>query len=190
MELIFTDPHYDDYHNGSSGRLVSKLKGALAEFDQNVGVIEADIGRGADWPVALVELFQSMDWPTAASTVGPISLYFLGERIKKNGEAWLEMARALKRLLRKHHPSRIDEKAALLIVIEQLAEQSVDITKAEISVQVITQVTLPHGKRTLDRRPEAVYILTVGLDGESYLFAVESNGCVALSKHFSEPMIR
>jgi hypothetical protein len=189
MELIFADPYYDS-DEAASGRFVAELKAALAEFDQNVEVIEADIGRGADWPVALVELFQSVDWPTVASTVGPISLYFLGERIKKNGEAWLEMARGLKRLLSKHRPSRIDEKAALLIVIEKLAGQGVPLTHAEISVQVITQVTIPHGKRTLDRRPEAVYIISVGLDGESYLFAVESNGDVALSKYFAEPRLR
>ena len=125
-----------------------------------------------------------------ASTVGPISLYFLGERVKNNGEAWLEMARGLKRLLGKHRPTRIDEKAALLIVIEELAGQGVALTQAEISVQVITQVTIPHGKRTLDRRPEAVYVVAVGIDGESYLFAVESNGNVAMSKHFSEPRLR
>ena len=189
MELIFADPYYDSEEE-ESGRFISELKEALVEFDQNVEVIESDIGRGADWPVALVELFQSIDWPTVASTVGPISLYFLGERIKKNGEAWLEMARGLKRLLSKHRPSRIDEKAALLIVIEELAGQGVALTQAEISVQVITQVTITHGKKTLDRRPEAVYVVTVGLDGESYLFAVESNGNVALSKRFAEPTLR
>ena len=106
MELIFADPYYDSEEE-ESGRFIAELKEALVEFDQNVEVIESDIGRGADWPVALVELFQSIDWPTVASTVGPISLYFLGERIKKNGEAWLEMARGLKRLLSKHRPSRI-----------------------------------------------------------------------------------
>jgi len=189
MELIFADPYYDSKEE-ESGRFVAELKGALAEFDQNAEVIEADIGRGADWPVALVELFQSIDWPGVASTAGPISLYFLGERIKKNGEAWTEMARGLKRLLSKHRPTRIDEKAALLIVIEELAAQGVALTRAEISVQVIVQMTVPHGKRILDRRPAAVYVVTVGFDGESYLFAVESNGNVALSKHFSEPRLR
>jgi len=189
VELIFSDPYYDSEEE-KSGRYVAELKGVLSEFDQNVKVIEADIGRGADWPVALVELFHSIDWPTVASTAGPISLYFLGERIKKNGEAWLEMARGLKRLLAKHRPTRIDEKAALLIVIEELAGKGVALTQAEISVQVITQVTISHGKRLLDRRPEAVYTITVGLDGESYLFAIESNGDVALSKHFAAPRLR
>ena len=189
MELIFADPYYDSDEE-ESGRYVAELRGALLEFDQNVEVVEADIGRGADCPVALVELFQSIDWPKVASTAGPISLYFLGERVKKNGEAWLEMARALKRLVTKHRPTRIDEQAALLIVIEKLAGEGVALTRAEISVQVITQVTILHGKRALDRRPEAVYIVTVGLDGESYLFAIESNGNVALSKHFAEPRLR
>ena len=189
MELIYADPYYDSEEEGS-GRFVAELKRALAEFDPNMEVIEADIGCGADWPVALVTLFQSIDWPMVASTAGPISVYFLGERIKKNGEAWLAMAEGLKRLLGKHRPIRIDEKAALLIVIEELAGRGIALTQAEISVQVIKQITIPHGKRTLDRRPEAVYVVTVGLEGESYLFAVESDGNVVLSKHFAEPRLR
>ena len=189
MELIFADPYYGSEEE-SSGRFVAELKEALAEFDPNVDVVEADIGRGADWPVALATLFQSIDWPIVASTVGPISLFFLGERIKKNGEAWIEMARGLKLLLDKIRPTRIDEKAALLIVINDLAEREVDITQAEVSVQVLTLVTISHGRRSLDKRPEAVYTITVGLGGESYLFAIESNGNLALSKRFSEPRLK
>ena len=188
MELIFADPYYDS-EEYESGRYVAELKEALTEFDSNVEVFEADIGRGADWPVALVTLFQSIDWPTVVASVGPISVYFLGERIKKNGEAWLEMARGLKRLLSKCRPTRIDEKAALLIVIDELFELEVNLKQAEISIQVITLVTISHGTRSLDRRPEAVYVITVGLVGESYLYAVESNGNVALSKHHAEPRL-
>ena len=188
MELIFADPYYDSEEE-ELGRFAEELQEILQDFDQNVEVIDADIGRGADWPVALVEIFYSIDWPRVASTVGPISIYFLGDRIKKNGEAWFEMARGLKRLLSQHRPTRIDEKAALLIVIEELAGQGVALEQAEISVQVITQVTIPHGKRILDRRPEAIYVVTVGLVGESYLFTVEANGNVALSKHFAEPRL-
>lgn len=133
IELIFADPYYDSEME-ELDRFVAELKEALAEFDHDVMVFEADIGRGADRPVTLPELFQSIDWPTAASTVGPISLYFLGEKIKKNGEAWLQMASGLKRLVLKHRPTRIDEKAALLIAIASLADQGVAITQAEISV--------------------------------------------------------
>jgi hypothetical protein len=190
MELIFADPYYDSWEEWEPDRFVAELKRDLEEFDQNVVVIRADIGRGADWPVVLVELFHSIDGPKVAAAAGPISLYFLGDRIKKNGEAWLEMARMLKRIFSKRRPTRIDEKVALFMVIEELAAQGVPITQAEISVQVIPLVTIPYGKRTLDRRPEAVYVVTVGLDGRSYLFAVESNGNVACSMHFAEPMLR
>lgn len=189
MELVFADPYYDSKEE-EAGRFVAELTGALEEFDQNVEVIEADIGHGADWPVALVKLFESIDWPVVASAAGPISLYFLGERIKKNGEAWLEMARRLKRIFAEHQPTRIDEQAGLLMVVEELAQKGIDLAKVEISVQVLIQVEIPHGQSLLDKRPEAVYVVTVVLDGQSWVYAVDSHGDVTMRAHFAEPRLR
>lgn len=189
MDLIFSDPYYDSGEY-QPGRFARELSSELAETDPHVKVVETDIGRGADWPVALVTLFQSIDWPTVASAAAPITVYFLGERIKKNGEAWLEMARALKRLLRRRRPARIDEKAALLIVLEELTEQGVTLTDATISLQVIEHVAFPRGKGILDKRPDAVYLIGVALTGESYVYAVEAEGNVAWKKRFADPYSR
>ena len=169
MELIFADPYYDT-RDEETGRFVAELAGALEEFDQNAEVIEADIGLGADWPVALVKLFQPIAWPVVAFTAGPISFYFLGEKIKKNGEAWIEMARRLKRLFAKRQPARIDEQAALLIVLQELTQKGIGLGRSEVSVQVVMQGTIPHGLSSLDSRPEAVYVVTVVLDGESWVW--------------------
>lgn len=190
MELIYSDPYYGSGEE-EPGRFARELRAELATLDSAVHVREADIGRGADWPVVLVELFGSIDWPAVASVVaGPVAVFFLGEKIQKNTRAWLDMARRPKQLLAKRPVTRIDEQAALLLTLDELCDENVKLDRVEISVQVVELVTLASGKGTLDKRPEAVYLITVVSAGETRLFAIESNGNVAFKRRFAEPRLR
>jgi hypothetical protein len=189
VELIFADPYYDSPEE-ESGRFARELRAELAAFDPSVEVVEADIGRGADWPVVLAELFRTIDWPSVASTAGPIAVFFLGEKIQRNSRAWLEMAGQLKQLLIRRPATRIDEKAALLLVIDQLSNEKVSLSNVEVSVQVVEHVTLASGRGTLDKRSEAVYVIAVCGTGESRLFVVEADGTVALQSRYAERRLR
>ena len=79
MQLIFT--------NVSSN---NELQKKLEAYDSPSAIADVELGHGADFPGILVELFNNVDWKliTGGTAVG---LFFLGDKINKNIDAWLEV---------------------------------------------------------------------------------------------------
>lgn len=115
MELIFSDPYYDS-DAWEEGKYAIELTNQLSEFDENVEVIDTDIGQGADWPVVLAKIFSDVDWSIllTAAGAGAGGFFLLGEKINKNIDAWIEIGGKFKKLIEKCKPTRIDENGALL----------------------------------------------------------------------------
>jgi len=174
MELIFSDPYYDTDAWGE-GKYCAELARKLAEFDEGVVATETDIGHGADLPAVLVKIFTSVDWSSFLTIGAPAGLFLLGERINKNLDAWIEIAGKFKRLLETFRPTRIDENGALLLVFQELLELKVDVHDIHASVQVVQFTPVPWGKGTLDKRPDALYLVTARVPGKVYITGVKSN---------------
>src|SRR4030066_1329496 len=119
MELLFSDPYYGT-KDWREGRYASELTSVLAEFDPSNKATDANIGHGADWPVVLVDIFNQIDWSSFLTLAGASGLFLLGDKINKNIDAWIEIAKKLNKLIDKLHPARIDENAATIIVLNEL----------------------------------------------------------------------
>ena len=184
MELIFSDPYYDT-DAWEEGKYCAELAGTLAEFDEGVVAAETDIGHGADLPAVLVKIFTSVDWSSFLTVAAPGGLFLLGERINKNLDAWIEIARKFKRLLEKFQPTRIDENGALLLVLQEIFELKVDVQDISASVQVVEFTPVPWGKGTLDKRPDALYLVTTRIPGKVYVTGVKSNARIEFRHEYS-----
>jgi hypothetical protein len=174
MELIYSDPYYDT-DAWEEGKYCSELAEALSEFDKEVSTIETDVGHGADFPSVLVEVFKNIDWSSLLTVIGPGGLFLLGERINKNMDAWIEIVHKFKRLIDRFNPSRIDEKGSLLLVLKDLEVLGGNKGEIDVSAQVITFTPVPWGKGTLDKRPDALYIITVKIPSKVYVVGMKSN---------------
>lgn len=158
MELIFPDPYYDSEREGED--YAPALKTLLAPYDPQATVYGTDIGHGADNPSFLVQIFSSVDWSTLLSA-GAGTVFFLGKKINENIEAWLEIGEKVRTLVEKLLPSRIDELAAAVLVLKKLEEKLDKKNNLSITVQLVEFAPIPWGKYKLDKRPDALYLITV-----------------------------
>ena len=184
MEIIFNDPYYDSENEGKDFTL--ELKARLAPFDSEAGIFGTDIGHGADAPAYLVQLFTSVDWSTllTASGVGVGATFFLGKKINENIDAWLEIAGKVKKIIDTLSPSRIDEHAATLIALKELEGTIESMAEISIYLQLIEYSPVPWGKYKLDKRPDALYIVTVKSNRKAYIYGIKSNSNIVFSHEF------
>lgn len=183
MELIFADQYYDTAE-WEEGRFSNDLASQLAEFDKNVKTTDADIGHGASWPVVLVEIFKSVDWSTFLPVAGAGGLFLLGDQINKGIDGWIEIGKKVKKITEKYRPTRIDENAATLQVINELYEQELPLENLEISTQIVEFTTISWGKSKLYKRPDALYIITARLPDTVYIYGIKSDGKVQFKHEF------
>lgn len=184
MELIFTDIYYDT-EKWEEGRYCAELAGELFELDKDVVTIETDIGLGADFPSVLVDIFKNIDWPSLLTVVGPAGLFLFGKKINENIDAWIEISQKFKRVIRRFSPSRIDEKGSLLVVLSELPEFGKKGVELDVSVQVVEFMPIPRGKGTLDKRPDALYIITIKVPEKIYVIGVKSNNTTVFRHEYS-----
>lgn len=188
MELLFSNEYYDNVPEGADeekyvGRYAHELSASLSEFDGNVKSNDTNIGRGADWPVVLVEIFGNHNFLTAAGVSG---LFFLGEKINQNLDAWLEIAGKLGALFRKVKPVRIDENAAMLIALNDAAQSDDKFGIVDVSVQVVVFMPNPSGKYNLDKRPDALYLVKIDSVEKISVYGVKSNGSVEFKHEYAK----
>lgn len=175
MELLFGDPYYDS-KDWDPRQYATELAEVIADVDPNVRTVETNVGHGADFPSVLVEFLVGLDW---SAILGPVTagiLFFQGKRINENLDGWIDIAKKIKSLIKRLTPTRLDEKAAVLLVLDRLAEAGEDLGDLEISTNVIVLLPGPTGEGTLDKRPDAVYSISVEARLKAWLFVIKSDG--------------
>ncbi len=183
MELIFSDRYYDSAE-WEEGKYAKELATELSEVDQNVKTATADIGHGADWPVVLVQIFNNIDWGSFLAVAGPSGLFLLGDQINRNLDGWIEIGKKFKRLVEKFHPTRIDENAATLMALNDVVENAGKPIEFSASLQIVEFTPLPRGKGKLDKRPDALYLITVRIPNKVFVYGVKSNGKMVFKHEF------
>lgn len=185
MELLFRDETYPE--DGDFDVFLKELKADLLQIDSEVSLRSANIGKGADYPVVLAQIFASFSWPSAAVIAGPVAFFFLGKRIKENADAWIDLAKRFSELLKKRKPLRLDAKGSFLIALDILRNENFPISDFDVSIQTLEHVDLGSMIRTignLDRNPDATYQITFYRHGESHTFVIESTGEILFRRHF------
>ena len=171
LEVLFPDAYYDSEREEED--YSPELRALLSEFDEGARVYRANTGHGADFPSFIVQLFQDIDWKTlAAGSAG--GLFLLGEKIEKNLDAWLRLASRFRKLVAKVKPMRIDEYGATLCVLDKLRGAQKVEGSFRVTVQIIVAQPGPCGHFRLDRRPDAVYIVTVETGTRIHIVGVKS----------------
>ena len=182
MEILFTDPYYDSEtpEKDYSPELIE----LLSPFNTDISIHNTDVGHGADCPAYLAQVFTSIDWSTFLTASGAGATFLLGKKINENIDAWIEIAGKVKMLIGKLTPYRIDENAATLLALSDLQEQSSLKGKIDISVQLIEYSPVPWGKFKLDKRPDALYVITVNTGERAHIYGIKSNAKTAFNHEF------
>ncbi len=189
MELLYSDPYYDS-EDWNPDRYPAELKAAVAGLDPKAGVSKTDVGHGADFPCVLVELLADLDWKSLIAPVAVGSLFFKGKAIQENLEAWVALGKKLLGLFRRMKPTRIDEKAAVLLVLNSIVETGIDLGQLALSVQVVQLMHGPAGIGTLDKRPDAIYLITASTGKAVRVTIIKSDGKELYSEDYSKDLLR
>jgi hypothetical protein len=191
MELLFGDRYYGT-EEWVEGRFLIEIVNNLKEMDPDVYAIETDIGHGADFPSVLIQLFSTIDISSVLTTGGIGAIVLGGEKINKSIDGWLEVGIKLKNIFNKITPSRIDENAALLLVLNDIFSKSYIITidqLSNISTQVIELTPVSWGKGVLDKRPDCLYIITIKLIDRIFVYGIRSSSSIDFIKEYSSEWI-
>lgn len=183
MELIYSDPYYDK-EEWEDGRFYSELIRNLSEFDADVKGDQIDIGHGADCPAILIKIFNEVNWDSFLIASGA-GIFFLGEKIHKNLEAWLCIFEKIRKVIEKFHPSRIDENVAVLMAIKDFVKNGGHISELILSLQIIEFSPLKGcDLDKLCHRPDALYLITIKTSEKALVYGIKSNGRIEFSHSF------
>ncbi|ABE55533.1 hypothetical protein Sden_2253 [Shewanella denitrificans OS217] len=184
MQLIFSDPYYDT-KKWDEAVFSNEIKNSLIQvIDEDLNVHYSNIGHGADCPSILVELFNSIDWKAIAGT-SLVGAFLLGEKINKNLDAWTAIGKKVNAIIKKFNPARIDEKAALAWVINDLAEKGQVQGIIELNIQVVPFTSGPcKTKLQLESQPDNLYVISVKLKNNVFVYGLKSNTKLEFLKEF------
>lgn len=187
MELLFTDKYYDSgvYE---TGRYADELKKILQAVDIDVSATDTNIGHGADLPTVLVQIFKGLDITTVLTAGGLGAIILGGDKVSKSIDGWLAAAKNLKTLFEQIYPSRIDENAALLLAIDDLHARKLNLTAEHlinISTQVIELTPVTWGQGILDKRPDCIYVFTIKLVEQVFIYGIKSDATIDFIKEYS-----
>lgn len=173
MELIYSDVLYDS-SEWKEGKYSKELLSHIINFDPEASVTDINIGHGADWPVVLVEIYKGIDWSQLFTIVGAGGVFLMGKQINENIDSWIEIGKKFGKLIEKIKPAKVDEKAAALLIINNLQKQNL-LNGASISIQVVEFKPVEWGKSILGKRPDSLYIITVRTENKTLIYGMKSN---------------
>ncbi|MDQ2046132.1 hypothetical protein NRL14_20800 [Pseudoalteromonas sp. 20-92] len=184
MQLIFSDPYYDN-ENWDEAVFSNEIKNSLTQvLDEAPSIHYSNIGHGADCPSVLVELFNTIDWKTIAGT-SLVGTFLLGDKINKNLDAWTSIGEKLSAIINKLKPARIDEKAALAWVVNDLAEKGKIHGVIELNIQVIPFTNGPcKTELQLESQPDSLYLISAKLVDNVFVYGLKSNSKLEFLKEF------
>jgi len=184
MQFIFSDPYYDS-EDWDEKKYLNEVTDLLCSFDSSLVVEYANIGHGADWPGVLVELFNHVDWKIliGGSAAGT---FLLGDKINKNLDAWVSIFNKTAQLIKKIKPTRIDEQASLVLVLNSMVEKGYDISSIEINLQVTPFTKGPcRSNLKLETTPDALYLITIKTNDKVFVVGMKSNSKIEFEHEFS-----
>jgi hypothetical protein len=183
MELIYSDPYYDQ-EVWEEGRFYRELIHNLLEFDADVQGYEINIGHGADWPAVLIKIFNEVNWDSFLIASG-VGVFFLGDKINKNLEAWLCIREKIQKVIVKLRPSRIDENFAALMAINDFIKNGGNSSELSLTLQIIEFSPLSGSNEgKLCYRPDALYLITIKTAGKALVYGIKSNGKLEFKYYF------
>lgn len=185
MELIFVDEYYDS-PDFKQGLFLKDLKNELIEFDNELIAIDGDIGHGADWPVVLIDLFNEIDWSSVLKAGAVPTMFFFGKKINENLDAWIEIGRKLKRLFKKKQPIRLDEKAALLLVLHDLKDNNHDLNELVISLRIHSYNGDFDINEKLLNRPDSLYVFDIITAQSYFIYGIKSDGIISFKQKYGK----
>lgn len=187
MQLIFGDPYYDtDGYEENPTRYLTELEVKLKEFDENVILKESDIGHGADYPTvtAILDIINIMKEHPFISTADV--LFFNGERINKNIDGWLGILKKINLLIEKIKPYRIDEHAALVVALNKIIieKHGEDLSELSAELKIIDFGNNEEINEGFEKRPEALYLITIKAQERIYIVGIKSNGKIEFTHDY------
>lgn len=185
MELIFVDEYYDS-PDFKQGLFLKDLKNELIEFDNELIAIDGDIGHGADWPVVIIEIFNEIDWSSVLKAGAVPTMFFFGKKINENLDAWIEIGKKLKRLFKKKKPIRLDEKAALLLVLHDLKDNNHDLNELEISLRIHSYNSDFDINEKLLNRPDSLYVFDIITAQSYFIYGIKYDGIISFKHKYGK----
>lgn len=88
---------------------LDEIIGELQEIDNNVEIVEINLGRGADWVLILATL--------SAIT----NVIALGDKLEKCIEGWIKIGKRISKIFKKSDRVYLDETAAKIIAITHIS---------------------------------------------------------------------
>ena len=184
MEIIFNDQSYEGQI--SEKEFIKEFEKDIKEFDKNAKWKNADIGRGADWPVILA-IYSSV-----LATITAISLLLAFAKKFKNHFLKVEY---------KYGRLRISEDCAGLLALNYISENESNISKIDNILKKNISIDPPaRSKKTgsLDDNPDSYYFLiyNIVLDDKNdfgdysekiYYFIIRSDGKFELNNVLNIP---
>lgn len=144
MEIIFNDQSYDS--TIIEKEFIKEFEKDIKEFDKNVKWKNADIGRGADWPVILA-IYSAV---VSTMTAIPLLLDF-AKKFKKH----------FSKIEDKYGKLRISEDCAGLLALNYISENERNINKIDNILKKIIAIDPPaRSQKTgyLDDNPDSYYV--------------------------------
>lgn len=175
MQFIFTDPYYDT-DEWEDDKYLIEVKEQLSLLYTLDTLKNINIGHGADNPGVLIDIFNGVDWKvlTGGSVTG---LFLLGDKIKKNYAAWIEIIKNVSDFVTKFKPTRFDEQAAIALSLNEIIKKDYDLSNIELSLQIIPFKPGPIiSDLKLEATPDTLYIITIKTYDKVYIFGIKSNG--------------
>ena len=172
MQLLIPDRTYSDFE-GEPEEWFAELRSVLDSYEEPYSTEHADIGPGADLPMVLA-IFSGLG-----------TIFMLGEKIEKNIDAWMSIARRfvafVTRLRQRFGSTRIDADGAGLLALTEIISTYGPIRSISKVAEVTVSITPFSGRdpTRLDCRYDALYIQTFEVDGEhTYVCGIKSSGGV------------
>lgn len=176
MQILITDPRYDGFKTPSLP-LYEELEQELLKIHKEVDLIDSNIGHGADWPIILATFS---------------ALYFLGEKIEKNLNAWISLSKKFYAFLNWTKKNigkfRVDEKGAILIAIQDILNSQKELEFLKI-LKLETIIFSNHPqipKERLDSTPDSLYIIALEITGgRIVIYGIKSKGSIEFKHSFT-----
>ena len=186
MQILFYDKYYDteDYESNMN-RFKNELNQQFKEFDDNIKTYDANIGHGADSPSIIIDIFNNFG-SKEVIVASLVSLFFLGDKINKNVNAWLEIINKISTLIQKNKPARIDAETAMLLAFKFVLDKKYNIEDISLSTQVI-----PFNKGSvssdniLETTPDSLYIFSIKVKNKIFIIGIKSKGNIEFTHEYS-----
>ena len=65
-----------------------------------------------------------------------------------------------------------------MLVFNLLRDRGIELKNLELTLKVVSFSELSEGKREIDKRPNAIYIIDISVDNKFFSFGVKSDGNV------------